>query len=431
MLYFFQNSGGVFELGRYSGSLLSRTAEILIRPSPLLPVKPKQLKYKEVETELRQLARTLPAGAKLPGERDMALEYKCNFLTVRKALKRLVEDGTIVRRTGSGTFIAESASAPPPEQSIRTESNRVGVLVFQKSNAYAFAVLQALARVAITDHVDLRSAWVQNYADDALRQAELLARQGCAAFTLPWFPLDMTDEVQSFVRRSPLPVSLPMLIPGLERFCFEEKHLFGSTILSGTEGLCRYFHLLGHERIAFLGPDAASDNILQQKLGAYSCFLSREGMQMLCGLVKSGSVAMDQLAGRWKEFRSKLAVISYDDEHALRFMTAMHKLGLSAPDDFAMIGYNNTDASHYSDPPLSSVSVSLDYVAHWLLRSALALAQGEVAQSARAMPLGLIVRSTCGGKGRIDGLMKELLLKFSLDAQLEEEVGGEEAGLAA
>jgi len=40
---------------------------------------------------------------------------------------------------------------------------------------------------------------------------------------------------------------------------------------------------------------------------------------------------MDQLAQRWKTFRGDLAIISYDDEHALRFMTAMHKIGLSAP----------------------------------------------------------------------------------------------------
>ena len=45
-----------------------------------------------------------------------------------------------------------------------------------------------------------------------------------------------------------------------------------------------------------------------------------------------------------KAYRGDLAVISYDDEHALRFITAMHKIGLSAPEDFQIIGHNNDEA---------------------------------------------------------------------------------------
>ncbi len=86
-----------------------------VNQPPILPLysfdrnvknRPTQLKYQRVEAEIRQFAQTLPLGAKLPAERDLAVSYECNFLTVRKALKRLVDDGTIVRRVGSGTFIA-------------------------------------------------------------------------------------------------------------------------------------------------------------------------------------------------------------------------------------------------------------------------------------------------------------------------------------
>jgi len=62
-------------------------------------------------------------------------------------------------------------------------------------------------------------------------------------------------------------------------------------------------------------------------------------------------------------------------------MTAMHKIGLSAPEDYCIVGQNNTDASHYSDPPLSTVAQSFDYIGQWLLTSAIALSKGEVCQS--------------------------------------------------
>lgn len=384
-------------------------------------MKIKQLKHKQIETELRQLAATLPPEAKLPAERDLALEYGCNFLTVRKALKQLVDEGLIVRRIGSGTFVARrngQAAASAGKREAR--NSRVGILVYQNGNPYGFSVIQAIAHVALKEAVDLRSCWISDFGEEGIRQAQMLADEGCTALTIPWFPLDRADQIQTFVRQSPLPISLPMLVPGLERYCFEDKHIFGATMLSATEGLCRYFHHLGHRRIAFLGPDAPSDPVLQQKLGAYSCCIAREGLPMLCGLVDPGSQSMDQLAESWKRYRGELAIVSYDDEYALRLLTAMHKIGLSAPADFAIVGYNNTDASHYSDPPLSTVRQNYAYQGHWLLNSALALARGTVMQSSEGPSLDLIVRSTCGGsvRGITDDLrntLRELKLNISIE----------------
>jgi len=377
-------------------------------------LKIKQLKHKRVELELRQLASTLPAGAKLPAERDLAIEYQCNFLTVRKALKQLVDDGLITRRIGSGTFITHKESGKEANGS-GPRPNRIGLLVYEKGNAYAFGVVQAIAHVSLTQSVELRSCWVRDFADDGLRQAEMLVNEGCVALALPWFPHTMTEEVRSFVHRCPVPVSIPMLIPGLEKQCFVEKNDFGRTLLSGTEGLGRYFLRLGHSRIAFLGPDSPDDLVLQQKLGSYTCFASRENLPTVCGLVPPGTQPMDQLAQRWKPFRGDLAIISYDDEHALRFMTAMHKLGLSAPSDFSIVGYNNTDASHYSDPPLSTVAQNFDYIGQGLLKNALAMSRGEICHFAETPALKFLVRQTCGGRDRIDDSFSAMMREVNLD----------------
>lgn len=364
-----------------------------------------------MEIELRQLSATLPDGARLPAERDLAIEYDCNFLTVRKALKQLVADGLITRRIGSGTFI--SPKNTPPQKN--PNKKRVGVLVYHHEDAYAFSVLQAIAHRALTESIELRSCWVQDFAEDGLRQAEMLLKEDCVALVLPWFPLTMTDEIRNFVRRCPMPVSLPMLLPGHEEHCFEEKHLFGATMVTGMEGLCHYFAHLGHERVAFLGPDAPRDPILQQKLGAYTCFTSRRNLPTLCGLVPGGSSPVDQLAQRWKKYQGKLAVVSYDDEHALRFMTAMHKIGLSAPNDYCLVGYNNSDASHYSDPPLSTVQQNFDYIGEWMLRNALGAAEGKVVQSTQPPMLNFLIRDTCGGRNRIDPAFKEMLRQLNLE----------------
>lgn len=371
-------------------------------------MKPPQFKHKQVEAEIRQLAQTLPVGARLPAERSMAASYKCNFLTVRRALKELVEDGTVVRRIGSGTFVARHPGGK------RSTANRVGVLVCQGGNPYAYRVLQAIAHAGLEQQVELRSSWVRDYCDDGLGQARLLEQEGCQAITLPWFSHDRIDEVRTFVRNCPLPVSLPMVIPGLEKNSFEQQEIFGGSLQVAAEAVCEYFHTLGHRRIALLGPDSETDVVLQKVLSTYACYTSRENLANFCGLVRPGAAAMDQLAERWSAYRGDLSVICYDDEHALRFMTAMHKIGMSAPGDFQIVGYNDTEASEYSDPPLTTIRQNFEYIGSWLLKSALALARGELDQSSAPPRPQMLVRQTCGGLGKIDDAFRRRLAKLEI-----------------
>jgi DNA-binding LacI/PurR family transcriptional regulator len=109
---------------------------------------------------------------------------------------------------------------------------------------------------------------------------------------------------------------------------------------------------------------------------------------------------MDRLAERWVKYRGDLAVVCYDDTHAFRFMTSMHKLGLSAPNDFVIAGYNNTEVSLLCDPALTTICQDFNYIGQWLLKSARALGRGEVAQSKEPPRLQTVVRGSCGGAGK-------------------------------
>ncbi|WP_189427258.1 GntR family transcriptional regulator [Devosia pacifica] len=55
-------------------------------------------------------------GDALPSERDLALRVDVSRVTVRKAVQQLVQDGLLVQRHGSGTFVA--TPAPRVEQSL-------------------------------------------------------------------------------------------------------------------------------------------------------------------------------------------------------------------------------------------------------------------------------------------------------------------------
>lgn len=377
-----------------------------------------QLKFKRIENEIRQLITTLPAGTKLPSERSLAESYKFNFLTVRRALKNLSDEGLIDRRVGSGTFVSETAAANPAPALIQRE-NRVGVLVYQHGNDYSHKVLQALAHAAVEENFELRSAWIQSFAEKATEQARQLVAEGCSVLTLPWFPMDQARDLPEFVETLSVPVSLPMPVQGLEDRCFEQPSIYGTSSIRVTRALCRYFRLLGHERIALLGPDSPSDTVLQQKLSGYSHYMASEHLENTCGFVDESSAAMDRLAERWVKYKGDLAVVSYDDAHAFRLMTSMHKLGLSAPHDFAIAGYNDTEISLHCDPALTTVRQDFGYIGRWLLKSAMAMGRGEIEQSTEPARLQVVVRGSCGGAGKITPDLLAALPELELVEQTE------------
>lgn len=64
--------------------------------------------YRQVQRGLREAIdrRLLGPDDALPGERDLAEDLSVSRITVRKALAGLVADGLVMRRQGSGNFVA-------------------------------------------------------------------------------------------------------------------------------------------------------------------------------------------------------------------------------------------------------------------------------------------------------------------------------------
>jgi GntR family transcriptional regulator len=77
------------------------------KPTPL---------YLQLQRAIRESVRagTIKADEALPSERDLAKQLGISRVTVRKAIAGLVEDGLLVQRWGSGTFIASNMHVEQP-----------------------------------------------------------------------------------------------------------------------------------------------------------------------------------------------------------------------------------------------------------------------------------------------------------------------------
>jgi DNA-binding LacI/PurR family transcriptional regulator len=70
------------------------------------------------------------------------------------------------------------------------------------------------------------------------------------------------------------------------------------------------------------------------------------------------------------------AVAGFDDDVALRTLTALHDLGLTAPDDLAVIGYDDTEYGALVTPALTTVHIDAEAHGRLAARAALGLDAG-------------------------------------------------------
>lgn len=367
-----------------------------------------QLKYKEIEKALELLLLQGTPGDRIPSDRELASTYKCNIQTLRKAFSPFIEKGQIVRRVGSGTFIA-GASPVSHNRDIR----KIGMLIHASCDSYAFTVIRSIHNASRKYDVTIRTAIADGYAEEADRELAQLVNDGCASVIIPWVPFGEISKLAGFIRRATIPVTSPVLIPGLETNYFEPTDLAGLGSIEMAKTSCEYFRLLGEKRIAMIGPNTHNDLSMKNKLCGYSEYIYKNKMENLVALVGSSAREMDELAEQWGIFKGELAVICYDDVHALRFIMTMHKRGLSAPHDFRIIGDNDTKEAMLCDPLLSSCRADYTNLAENNLKAAMAMARGERIPTSEPAANKLIIRESCGGAGRIDNALINAIQKFS------------------
>ena len=142
----------------------------------------------------------------------------------------------------------------------------------------------------------------------------------------------------------------------------------------------RYLAERGHAGIAVALPDG------DPPLGPVRVRFVRQAAAML-GLPEPPSVAVPRsrpaAVAALREFRAAhpavTAVAAYDDDVALRVLAAMRALGMSAPADLAVIGFDDTDYGALADPALTTVHVDAEEHGRKAAREVLGLDAGSLA----------------------------------------------------
>ena len=150
-----------------------------------------------------------------------------------------------------------------------------------------------------------------------------------------------------------------------------------------------YLYELGHEKVALIGPKDAPSNIQARIEGFTKIYpeflfidqpLTREG----------GKMAVEKVLGS-----DVTAIFALNDEIALGVMYQLKQVGKSIPDDYSIVGYDNSPMSEYVTPTLTTIAqptFDLGKIAAELLLER--IRNPKQAWARKVLPVELIKRNT-------------------------------------
>lgn len=158
----------------------------LVRTRPLLP--------DVVRSELRRaiVGGEFPPGSKLPNEEALCNRFNVSRITLREAVRGLIEDGYVIRRQGAGTFVT---SGPALRNSLDTNFSYTEYL--ESSGIKVSKTILDARRLGGDEEV---AADLDLGADDAfvvIRRVRI-AGERPAIYSIDSLPADIVDPERDF-----------------------------------------------------------------------------------------------------------------------------------------------------------------------------------------------------------------------------------------
>ena len=219
--------------------------------------------YRELREQLRR-GKFAP-GARFHSDRALMRSRRLSLITVRTALDRLVADGLVVRRRGSGTYVTRlmptmlglrvepSPARPHAPRKVAPKRLRLGLIPHVRGWSPAFVPIyrEVCERAAQDGHqVHILPQWDRQQPFEAYREALDLSFVDALIWAVP--PVECLGLLRE-IRQSGLPL---VLIKG--HFVEEPFHEIATDTMQGVYLATDHLLRAGHERVALvIGPSAS------------------------------------------------------------------------------------------------------------------------------------------------------------------------------
>lgn len=315
---------------------------------------------------LEDFCATGQPGDRVPTHTELMRRINASERTVLWALGELQRQGKIVRRKGAPTYIA--GKEPQPQEVIAPLPSGPGMTGTVKNSVIAIAEPDG----GIFDHA-MQMLLKQGKAAKLALTCQMMHRHEADHFIVP--PVEQGPRGYIVFRRHFLPLAERLQAAG-HRVVFVgtpyvDKPMEVPCVIGDQEqgGYLAVWHMLqlGHRRIAFhflddyltvkrwAGCRRALEEAREDGLEVHTEILEAAYGGEFDGQVRAWGRNLDTVRDYFAPPNAPTAIVSWNDDMAIKILTQLQRAGLRVPEDVSLIGYDNLMRSASVHPSLTTV----------------------------------------------------------------------------
>ncbi|HUI72886.1 MAG TPA: GntR family transcriptional regulator [Spirochaetia bacterium] len=341
-------------------------------------------------------------GAKIPSERELAIELDVSRTTVRNAVLALTSRGIFERSVGQGTFVRRK-QGPKAEPGLTTGT--LGYVVCKEksvrrpiaSEAFYLDVFLGIEGETSRSGRHTLFTYLDDFDPQEIRSFPAFLEKVDGVIVEEARNTELLDLIRA--NSTPAVLLAPTVaVPGFD--------LVTMDIATAAKNAVRYLRRLGHERIGIVnGPlglesarirfQAWKDAMAETRASADECLSDgNEGWS-----AEAGHTAMVRLLERCPDLT---AVFCANDLLAIGALSALAERSVRVPEDLSIIGFDDTVLARHASPPLTTMRIHSRDMARAAARRLLERVESSTLQDEHTLPpvkiefpIDLVERKSC------------------------------------
>ncbi|MFD0714369.1 GntR family transcriptional regulator [Paenibacillus sp. GCM10027626] len=292
----------------------------------------------------------LQPGDQIPTEAELVQQYGVSRITIKNAIKLLVEEDLVYRIAGKGTFVAdpaEAAAAAPIKAVSRQQAahkRKIGFLSPFTNDEFSMQLLQSIEEACKEQNVILivRTATTQSEERDGIN---FLLEADVDGLLI--FPVDgeaYSDAILGLKSTGFPFVLVDRYLPGIKTNAVYSDNYQGGYL--GTE----YLIQKGHKRIGIVSGTRSKTSSSEDRFSGYLGMAGQAGLKIEPAhwLTRTDEItymdteASQRIVTEWLQSQPELtAVFAFSCGMAVYVARAASELGRKVPEELAILSYDN------------------------------------------------------------------------------------------
>ncbi|GAA0356729.1 arabinose utilization transcriptional regulator AraR [Alkalibacterium iburiense] len=278
-------------------------------------------------------------GSKIPSEAELRSQFNVSRQTVRLAISKLVNEGYVVKRQGSGTYVSNTYQNTQVTKSKKT----IGVITTYLSDYIFPSIIRGIEEELSKKNYSLLLSSTHNNVDNERRSLDSMIQQGVDGLIVePTKSNLMNPNLNYYLNLSESETPLIML-----NASYEELEMPVIALDDEESGKTATNHLIdkGHTNIGIItkSDDLQGKKRLKGYLKAlYDSKLSFSNDFILRFDTEAKSDLPVLINIMLQNDHLPTAFVCYNDEVAVMLIKEMDKLNIKCPDDISVVSHDNS-----------------------------------------------------------------------------------------